>query len=211
MKNLSLFTGSGVGEVAASWAGIQTVAMCENNSFCFYHLTKAFPTIPVFKDIRFVTKERLEELGIKTIDIVSGGFPCQDISPAGKRKGIYGERSGLWFEMYRIICECKPRWALIENSSALKTRGADRVISDLEKENYRVWPFVVGAWAVGAPQKRDRAWLVAYSTEQRLEGYRNNTRQKTNSEPWHTDLSFRKFPKEKQSEQYEWEGEKPAS
>lgn len=92
--------------------------------------------------------------------ILTGGFPCQDISAAGKGAGIEGNRSGLWREMFRIIRTVRPDWLLIENVPVLRTRGADRVIAPLERIGYACWPSVVGAWAVGAPQKRDRVWIV---------------------------------------------------
>src|SRR5262249_35665923 len=95
-------------------------------------------------------------------DLIAGGFPCQDISAAGKGAGIGGTRSGLWFEMARIIAGVRPAWVLVENVPALRARGADRVLADLEEIGYTCWPFVVGAWAVGAPHRRDRVWIVAH-------------------------------------------------
>lgn len=90
----------------------------------------------------------------------TGGFPCQDISCAGKGEGISGERSGLWFEFLRLIRACRPARLLIENVPALRTRGADEVLDGLEREGYSARPIVVGAWAVGAPHRRNRVWIV---------------------------------------------------
>jgi site-specific DNA-cytosine methylase len=112
--------------------------------------------VPIHDDIR-----TLDPAAFRGVDLVCGGFPCTDISAAGKGAGIGGARSGLWFEMARIIAGVRPRWCLIENVSALRTRGADRVLADLESLGYDAWPLVVGAWAVGAPHRRNRVWIVA--------------------------------------------------
>ncbi len=92
--------------------------------------------------------------------VVTGGFPCQDISVAGKGAGINGARSGLWGEMHRVICYVRPKWVIVENVPALRTRGIDRVLGDLEGLSYEAWPLVVGADDVGAPHRRKRVWIV---------------------------------------------------
>jgi DNA (cytosine-5)-methyltransferase 1 len=97
------------------------------------------------------------------IDVISGGFPCQDLSAAGKGKGLDGERSGLWREMARVICEVRPRYAFIENSPMLTIRGLDRVLCDLAKMGFDANWGVLGADLVGAKHKRDRIWIVAYA------------------------------------------------
>lgn len=158
LTELSLFTGAGIGIVAAEAAGIRTVAMCENDEWCCYALERMWPSVPLFRDVRTLTVDSLPA----GIDIISGGFPCQDISSAGKGVGITGERSALWFEMLRLVREVRPRWVLAENVPALRTRGADVVIDGLEAEGYTVWPVVVGAWACGAPHRRDRVWIVGH-------------------------------------------------
>ncbi len=105
-------------------------------------------------------------LGLKWADwpaelsVVTGGFPCQDISVAGKGAGIDGERSGLWKEMHRVIDIVRPRWVIAENVPALRTRGIDRVLGDMERIGYECWPLVVGADDVGAPHRRKRVWIV---------------------------------------------------
>jgi site-specific DNA-cytosine methylase len=111
--------------------------------------------------------------------ILTGGFPCQDISAAGKGEGIEGERSGLWFEMFRIIREISPTWLLIENVPALRTRGADIVLSNLEEAGYATAPLVVGAWTVGAGHRRDRIWIVAHSER---DGWRERGREPRDEE-----------------------------
>ena len=163
MKVLDLFSGiGGFGLAGRMVGGFDTVAFCEIDPFCRAVLAKHWPEVPIFDDVKTLTVELLRSSGIDDVDLITGGFPCQDISCAGKGAGIErGERSGLWREMFRLIKELLPRWVLGENVPALRTRGADIVIADLEAAGYAVWPVVVGAWAVGAPHKRDRAWIVA--------------------------------------------------
>ena len=162
MRHLSLFTGSGIGDLAAKAAGIITVAQCENDPVCQFALRRLWPDAKLFEDVRDVSAVTLARLGILPVDIISGGFPCQDISTAGRGAGIHGKQSSLWFEMRRVIGEVRPPWVLVENVPALRSRGADRVLADLEEEGYTCEANVVGAWAVGAPHKRDRVWIVAY-------------------------------------------------
>lgn len=139
-----------------STGGFQTIAFCEIEPFPREVLAVHWPEVPCFTDVREL------KLSPGDADMIVGGFPCQDISVAGKGAGIEGERSGLWRELFRLVQECRPRWVLVENVSALRTRGADRVLSDLEAEGYACWPLVVGAWAVGAPHRRERVWIVAH-------------------------------------------------
>ena len=159
MRNLSLFTGSGIGDYAAEQCGIETVAQCENDQACLYCLERLFPHAKQFKDVRDVSVESLREL--LPIDIISGGFPCQDISTAGRGDGIEGSRSGLWREMFRIIRQVRPTWLLIENVPSIRVRGVDRVIAPLERIGYTCWPLVVGVAACGGDVPRERLWLVA--------------------------------------------------
>jgi DNA (cytosine-5)-methyltransferase 1 len=163
MRHLSLFTGSGIGDLAARDAGITTVAMCESDPACCYCLERLWPDARLFRDVHDVTAESLADLG--PIDIISGGFPCQDISTAGKGAGLGTEknktRSGLWYEFARVIRETRPTWLLIENVPALRVRGGDRVCEDLESMGYAWEAVVVGADDVGAPHRRKRVWIVA--------------------------------------------------
>jgi hypothetical protein len=161
MRNLSLFTGSGIGDWAAAQAGIETVAQCENDPVCQFALRKLWPDAYLFKDVHDVSAQSLRERGLWPIDIISGGFPCVDISTAGRGKGIEGSRSGLWCEMFRVIRQVRPAWLVIENVPVIRVRGVDRVLAPLERIGYTCWPLVVGAWAVGATHKRDRVWIVA--------------------------------------------------
>lgn len=141
---------------------MRTVAFCENEPFARAVLAKNWPGVPVHDDVRSLCGDRVGE-----VEVVCGGFPCQDISLAGggKRGGIDGERSGLWREMRRIIGECRPRWVIVENVPALRTRGADRVLGELEGIGYACWPLVVGAVHAGAPHRRQRVWIVAAHAE----------------------------------------------
>ncbi len=165
MRLLDLFSGIGGFSLAARMAGgFETVMFCEIEPFCRAVLAKHWPGVPCHDDIRTISAESVPG----PIDLICGGFPCQDVSCAGKGRGIeHGERSGLWREMFRLIRELLPRWVLAENVPALRTRGADLVVSNLEAAGYAVWPLVVGAWAVGAPHKRDRLWIVGQSSSKR--------------------------------------------
>jgi DNA (cytosine-5)-methyltransferase 1 len=101
------------------------------------------------------------------VTVLSGGFPCTDLSIAGKKKGLGTkdaptDRSGLWYEFARVISELRPPWLLIENVSHLRNNGADQVLLDLEGLNYSAWPCVVGAEAIGAPHQRNRVWIVGH-------------------------------------------------
>lgn len=141
-------------------AGMRTIAFCDNEPFCRDWLDQQWPGVPCFDDVRSLHAGLIRE----RVDVLAGGFPCQDVSVAGKGAGIDGERSGLWAEMFRLVRELRPRWVLVENVPALRTRGADRVLGELESEGYTCWPFVVGADDVGAPHRRKRVWIVAHRT-----------------------------------------------
>lgn len=162
MRHLSLFTGSGIGDLAARNAGIETVAQCENDPCCRFVLRKLWPEAHLFEDVHDVSAQSLRERDLWPIDLISGGFPCQDLSTAGRGKGIEGGRSGLWREMFRVVRQVRPAWLLVENVPVLRVRGADRIVAPLERIGYTCWPLVAGAWAVGAPHKRDRVWIVAH-------------------------------------------------
>jgi DNA (cytosine-5)-methyltransferase 1 len=157
---LDLFSGIGGFSIGLERAGMRTVAFCEINEFCQRVLRHHWPRVPIFADVR-----ALDAGGLGRIDLICGGFPCQDISTAraASAPGLAGERSGLWFEMFRLVRECRPDWVLIENVARLRTLGADRVLSDLEEAGYTGRPFVVGAGDVGAPHPRARVWIVANS------------------------------------------------
>lgn len=157
MRVLDLFSGHGGMSLGLERAGMTTVAFCDIEPYCRAWLAQQWPEVPIYDDVR-----SLDAAAFRGVDIVAGGFPCQDISVAGKGEGIDGARSGLWAEMFRIVCDVRPRWVLAENVPALRTRGADRVLGDLESAGYACWPLVVGARHVGAPHRRDRVWIIAH-------------------------------------------------
>ena len=182
LRNLSLFTGSGMCDLAAANAGIKTVAQCESDPCCLFCLDKLWPTTVKFTDVCDVSNDALGSRGCLPIDIISGGFPCQDISTAGKGEGIQGKRSGLWYEMLRVIDEVRPTWVLAENVPALRVRGSDEVLAGLEEIGYTCWPIVVGAWAVGAPHKRDRVWIIGRLADSSEDRWRDGRERRASSQ-----------------------------
>lgn len=161
---LDLFSGiGGISLGLERTGGFRTVAFCEIEPYPVAVLNERWPDVPVFGDVRTLSAGTLRDAGIEHIDVICGGFPCTDISVAGKQKGIAeGTRSGLWFEFARLIRDIRPAWCLIENVSALRTNGADLVLADLEAAGYSCWPLVVGADDIGAPHRRKRVWIVAH-------------------------------------------------
>jgi len=138
---------------------MKTVAFCEIDPFCRRVLHKHWPDVPCHEDI---TKLRGEDVG--PVDVVCGGFPCQDISVAGKGAGLAGERSGLFYELARLIGEIRPRYAILENVSALLSRGLGDVLGELATLGYDAQWHCIPASAVGAPHRRDRVWIVGRDT-----------------------------------------------
>jgi len=161
LRVLDLFSGIGGFSIGLERAGMTTVAFCEIDKKAQFVLKKHWPDVPVFEDVSTLTKGLLDERGI-TVDVICGGFPCQDISYAGAGAGIEGERSGLWSEYARLIGELRPQFVIVENVSALLSRGLDRVLGDLASLGYDAEWHCIPASAVGAPHRRDRIWIVAY-------------------------------------------------
>ena len=171
MNELALFAGAGGGILGGKLLGWRTVCAVEWEAYaasvlCARQNDGALPAFPIWDDVR--TFDGRPWRGI--VDVVSGGFPCQDISAAGKGAGIEGERSGMWTEMARIIGEVRPRFAFVENSPMLTSRGLGRVLGDLAALGYDARWGVLGAVDAGAPHKRDRIWIVADSNGAGLEG-----------------------------------------
>jgi DNA (cytosine-5)-methyltransferase 1 len=159
---LDLFSGiGGFSYGLERTGGFKTSAFCEIDPFCRAVLRKHWPNVPCYTDVRKLDAARLRADGI-AVDAVCGGFPCQDISLAGKGAGILGERSGLWSELARIIGEVRPLYVLLENVAALLGRGLDRVLGDLAALGYDAEWHCIPASAIGAPHVRDRIWIVAY-------------------------------------------------
>lgn len=159
---LDLFSGIGGFSLGLErTGGFKTVAFCEVEPFCKRVLRKHWPEVPIYDDVRELTGDRLRADGVP-VDVICGGFPCQDISIAGKGAGLDGERSGLWREFARLIGEIRPRYAIVENTAALLDRGLGRVLADLAARGYDAWWSCLRACDVGAPHIRDRLWLVAH-------------------------------------------------
>ena len=162
-NTLDLFAGIGGFSLGLErTGGFRTAAFCEIDQKAQKVLNKHWPDVPVFEDVSALTKEMIDETVGVPIHVITGGFPCQDISLAGKGAGLEGERSGLWFEFHRLIKEIQPRYAIIENVSALRSRGLDAVVSGLNEIGYDAEWHCIPAAAVGAPHRRDRVWIVAY-------------------------------------------------
>jgi len=165
-STLDLFAGIGGFSLGLErTGGFQTVAFCEIDKKAQLVLKKHWPGVPIYGEIKDLTSERLQADEIVP-DVITGGFPCQDISGAGKGKGIVGERSGLWSEMFRLIRDVRPTWAIIENVSALRSKGLTLVLQDLCSVGYCAEWHCIPASAVGAPHQRDRIWIVAYPMQQ---------------------------------------------
>ncbi len=163
MKILDLFSGIGGFSLGLERAGMSTVAFCEADAACRKVLNKRWPEVPIYDDVQTLTAARLAADGIQTVDVICGGFPCQDISVAGRGAGLAGQRSGLWYEYHRLIEEIRPRYVIIENVAALRSRGLDAVLGGLAEIGYDAQWHCIPASALGAPHQRDRVWVVAYA------------------------------------------------
>lgn len=160
-KVLDLFSGIGGFSLGLERAGFETIAFCEIEPFCRAVLRKHWPTVPCYEDIQELTGERLAVDGLAPA-VLCGGFPCQDLSRAGSRLGLKGERSGLWREYARLIDELRPRYILVENVADLLEWEFGEVLSDLARSGYDVEWSVLRACAMGAPHMRRRVFVVAY-------------------------------------------------
>jgi DNA (cytosine-5)-methyltransferase 1 len=165
MTHGSLFSGIGGFELGAQMAGIETLWNCEIEPYNRKVLAKHFPDSKQYEDITTLSNP-------EPVTIISGGFPCQDISIAGNRKGIQGERSGLWKQYARIIREIRPSYIIAENSPALISSGFEHVLCDLSSLGYDAEWQCLSATQFGAPHRRERIYVIAYSREMGRKGNR---------------------------------------
>ena len=161
LRHGSLFTGVGGMDLGLDVAGFKIVWQVEKSPYCLRVLKKHWPDVPKFSDVRKCGKHNLEP-----VDVITGGYPCQDHSIAGKGRGLGTpdnptDRSGLWFHYLRNVRELRPRWVLVENVyRLLRTKDGDKVVYGIEDENYSCWPLVLDAAILGAPHWRQRAWIL---------------------------------------------------
>lgn len=192
LTHFSLFTGIGGIDLAAEWAGFKTVGQCEFADYPTKVLEKHWPDVPRWRDIRDVTMENFKNrTGLSTVKLVSGGFPCQPFSVAGKRKGKEDDRY-LWPEMLRVIQEFKPDWVLGENVAGIVNMALDKVLSDLEAQGYSTQAFIIPAVSVNAAHRRDRVFIVAYTNGYRC-SFINEGQGRSKREAFSSAFSFSQF------------------
>jgi len=170
LKVLDLFSGIGGFSVGLERTGYyETVAFCEIDKYCKLLLQKHWKGVKIYDDVKKITKEGFETDGIPSPDVITGGFPCQPFSVAGKQKGTSDDRH-LWPEMFRIIKAFKPRFVIGENVRGIINiqDGVvfEAVCTDLESEGYEVQPFIIPAAGVGAPHRRERVWIIATNSSE---------------------------------------------
>ena len=179
LRVLDLFSGIGGFSLGLErTGGFETVAFCEIEPFPRRVLAKHWPGVPCYDDVRTLTGARLAADGIAGIDVITGGFPCQDLSVAGKQRGMgEGTRSGLWSEIVRLVGELRPSYVIVENVAALlsgpsEKRGGwfGRVLGDLAECGYDAEWENIPASALGAPHRRERVWIVAYPMQSEHRG-----------------------------------------
>jgi len=198
LTHVDLFSGIGGFALAAEWAGFKTVVFCEIDEYCQAVLKKHWPEVPIIGDIKEFrwpladtegnhqcwsrTKPQKQQGTIRRrnsqpITLITGGFPCQPFSVAGKRRGKADDRY-LWPDMFRVISEIRPTWVLAENVTGIVKMELDRCLSDLERIGYTTQAFVIPACAVDAPHRRDRVWIVGYARSEER-NWLPNQRRKT--------------------------------
>ena len=160
-KHLDLFSGIGGFSLGLeATGGFETVAFCDIDKYCRKVLKQQWPHVKQFEDIKELNYETLKANGIESIDIITGGYPCQPFSVAGRKKGEEDPRH-LWPEYFRLIKELRPSWVIGENVSGHIKLGLDTVLENLESEGYSARTFSISAASVGANHKRERVWIVA--------------------------------------------------
>ena len=166
MNVLDLFSGIGGFSIGLERAGFKTVAFCEIDKYCQLVLKKHWKDIKIYHDVKEITRQQYEQDGCELPEVITGGFPCQPFSVAGRQKGS-GDNRYLWPQMFRVIKEFKPRWIIAENVRGI-INIQDGVVfetmhTDLESQGYETQTFIIPAAGVGAPHRRDRVWIVANS------------------------------------------------
>lgn len=182
-NHASLFSGIGGFDLAAQWMGWTNVFQVEKDEWCQSILAKQFPSTERYNDIKEFSGEKYRG----SIDIISGGFPCQPFSVAGKQKGKSDDRY-LWPEMLRVIREIKPTWIVGENVPGIISLALDQVYIDLENEGYTVQAFIIPAAAVNAIHKRDRVWILAHTKSGGLNWGRTHDNGKSQERPFCEDI-----------------------
>lgn len=181
LRTLDLFSGIGGFSLGLeATKQFKTISFCEIDPFCRKVLAKHWPDVPCFEDITKLGREELDGLG--KVDVICGGFPCQDISCAGKGAGIHADRSGLWWEMLRVIRLVRPRYVLVENVADIFIRGFDEVLGGLSEIGYNAQWTTLRACDFGLPHRRRRLFLVAYPQGK----YGAKTSMLFKSRIWHT-------------------------
>ena len=177
----SLFSGIGGIEIGFHREGFETKWFIEKDKNCQRVLAKNFPSIPIYDDITKVDFTKLEQ-----VDILTGGFPCQDISIAGRKQGISGKRSGLWKEYLRAIRHIRPKLVVVENVARLLRSGIWVILEDLAKEGYDAEWQVLRAQDFKAPHKRERIFIIAYPHQERRDDgcYFNEEYEICKNEEW---------------------------
>jgi DNA (cytosine-5)-methyltransferase 1 len=174
LQHLDLFSGIGGFSLGLESAGLaKTVAFCDIDNFCQKVLKKHWPEVPIFSDIKELTYEKLKANGINNIDIITGGYPCQPFSVAGRKKGEEDPRH-VWPEYFRIIKELRPTWVIGENVGGHIKLGLDTVLENLESEGYSARTFSISAASIGANHKRERVWILANSKSSNRDEYEIN-------------------------------------
>lgn len=161
MRVFSLFSGGGLGDYGLELAGMEVAGQCEIDDYCQKILSLRWPDVPKWRDVHDVTGDAVSGR-CGRIDVVSGGFPCQPFSVAGKQKGKQDNRY-LWPEMFRVIREVAPTWVIAENVPGIIKFALDDVLHDLESAGYATVTLVLPAHALGAPHRRERVWIVGYA------------------------------------------------
>ena len=174
LQHLDLFSGIGGFSLGLESAGLaKTVAFCDIDNFCQEVLKKHWPEVPIFSNVKELTYEKLKTNGINKIDIITGGYPCQPFSVAGRKKGEEDPRH-VWPEYFRLIKELRPTWVIGENVGGHIKLGLDSVLSDLESEGYSARTFSISAASIGANHKRERVWILANSKSSNRNEYEIN-------------------------------------